>query len=64
MKELQNICYIILASYIALNTAKSRSNAIISLPKYTYNYKQQYVKACAEYDRYYAENYCEILANM
>jgi len=60
MEELNKLSYICLMAFLAINTCKTTQQPM-GISKYRLAYEKQFEKACAEYDKYYAENYIDII---
>lgn len=60
MKKLDSLGYIVAMAALAMAAVKS-TNLPMGTAKIKYMYEKQYNIACAEYDKYYAENYEDIL---
>lgn len=60
MKELNNIGFICLMAMQMLHVVKT-GNTPICTAKYRFMFEKQFYTACAEYDKFYAENYEDII---
>lgn len=60
MKELNKYGFICLMAMQMLSSVKS-GNTPLCTAKYRFMFEKQFYIACAEFDKYYAENYEEII---
>ena len=60
MKEFTNLGFICFMAFMQLNALK-QSNRPVCTAKYKYMAEKQYSFALAEYDKYYSENYEDII---